>query len=393
MIRLLLLVSVLIAGLIFGTQFADQQGYVLISVANKTVEMSLTTLILCVVAIIAIFFLLEYLLKRILSVSRYTRGWFVGRNLRKARFNTFQGLVTLLEGDWKKSEKLVLKGAKFNDFPLLNYLAAAEAAQGRKDINKRDTYLQLASEQEHSELAVTLTKAKLQINQGDFKQALESLTTIKQDHPRNPVLMGLLKTTYLALGDWLSLKNIIHRLTKAGLIDESEASSLQEQCECGLMAEIAASKGSTGLLEYWNALPRKSRKQVELIHCLVTELVGRKADSEAYIVLREAIKKQPDNRLIELLPSLNLPDYYPAILLLKEQLKRDESNAVAQSALAQLHMRDKNWQEAREHFEQAVAIKPNISDYSYLAKVLDKQNRKQAAADVSRKALTLVSSD
>lgn len=393
MIRLLLLVSVLIAGLIFGTQFADQQGYVLISVADKTVEMSLTTLVLCVVAIIALFFLLEYLLKRVLSLSTYTRGWFVGRNLRKARFNTFQGLVTLLEGDWKKSEKLVLKGAKFNDFPLLNYLAAAEAAQGRKDIIKRDSYLQLAAEQEHSELAVTLTKAKLQINQGEFEQALESLQAIKQDHPKNPVLIDLLKTTYLALGDWQSLKNIIHRLSKANLIDENEAHSLQERSECGLMADIAINKGSAGLLEHWHSLPRKSRKQVVLIHCLIKELIGRKADSEAYIVLRETIKKQPDNRLIELIPTLNLPDYYPAILLLKEQLKYDEQNSVTQSALAQIYMRDKNWQEAREHFEQAVAINPTISDYSYLAKVLDKQNRKQAAADVSRKALSLVGND
>ncbi len=39
--------------------------------------------------------------------------------------------MKVIEGDWKQAEKLVVKAAKHSDAPLLNYLAAAEAAQSR----------------------------------------------------------------------------------------------------------------------------------------------------------------------------------------------------------------------------------------------------------------------
>ena len=44
MIRLLLLAVVLVGGLIVGTTFADEQGYVLISVAGSTIENELNHL-------------------------------------------------------------------------------------------------------------------------------------------------------------------------------------------------------------------------------------------------------------------------------------------------------------------------------------------------------------
>ncbi|EKO3593796.1 heme biosynthesis protein HemY, partial [Vibrio metschnikovii] len=46
MIRLLFLLVVLGLGLFVGSQYAGQQGYVLISIANTSIEMSVTTLII-----------------------------------------------------------------------------------------------------------------------------------------------------------------------------------------------------------------------------------------------------------------------------------------------------------------------------------------------------------
>ena len=61
MFRLIFLFVVLGLGLFAGTQYAGQQGYVLISVANKTIEMSVTTLVIFVIAALAALFGLEYL--------------------------------------------------------------------------------------------------------------------------------------------------------------------------------------------------------------------------------------------------------------------------------------------------------------------------------------------
>lgn len=187
-----------------------------------------------------------------------------------------------------------------------------------------------------------------------------------------------------------SIEKIIHPLTKGNLITEQQALELEEKVECGILALIATNKGTTGLLDHWQSLPKKLKKHIPILVCLIRQLHNRKADSEAYILLRDNLKKRSDDRLIELLPTLNLPDYHPATVLLEDLARYDIRNPIIQSTLAQLYMRTQKWQPAREHFEAALAIREDMSDYAYLARVLDKQNRKQAAADISRKALTMV---
>lgn len=389
MIKILLLVIALIAGLVVGPDLAGNQGYVLISAANQTIEMSVSTLVILVVFGFAALFILEWLIRKLFSLSSSTRGWFSGRKNKKARVLTNEGLLKLLEGDWKQSEKLLLKGVNHSDAPLLNYLAAAEAAQGRGDIDNRDRYLQQAADFGIDNLATALTRAKLQYRQGQYEEALASLQGLVDANPRNPVLLSLLKDTYLKLQDWQALLRLMPSLKRVKAVSEAEAERLELKAECGLMAHIATQKGSDGLLAHWNSLSRSARQQPKLIGCLVKQLIARKADSEAYIILRENLKKHPDESLISLVPELSLPDYHPAILKLQDVLRYNENNPVTHSALGQLYFREGKWAEARTHFEKALDIRPDVSDYAWLVDTLEKLNDPSAANHLSREALKL----
>ncbi|NCO45055.1 MAG: heme biosynthesis protein HemY, partial [Vibrio sp.] len=163
MFRVIFLFVVLGAGLFVGTQYAGQQGYVLISIANRTIEMSVTTLVIFVIALLSGLFSLEYLLKKAFYASSNTLNWFSVRKLKRSRRYTNEGIIKLLEGDWKQAEKKVTRWANHHDMPLLCYLVASEAAQGMGDRAKRDHYLDLASQQSNAGLAVELTRAKQQV--------------------------------------------------------------------------------------------------------------------------------------------------------------------------------------------------------------------------------------
>ncbi|MGF1759007.1 heme biosynthesis protein HemY [Photobacterium sagamiensis] len=389
MIKLLLLVAALIAGVVAGPMLAGNQGYVLISVAEQTLEMSLTTLILFIVVLFGAFFLLETIIKRIFSVSSSTRGWFSGRKTRKARAQTSNGLMKVIEGDWKQAEKLVVKAVKHSDAPLLNYLAAAEAAQGQGNTTLRDEYLKQAAEIDDQSLAVALTRAKLQYHQQQYEQALATLQDIKRENGRNPILLALLKDCYLKLEDWQPLLTLLPQLEKSGVLTGQEAAALSQEAECGLMAHIGQHSGSDGLMAHWNSLNRKAKQRPELIACFIKQMIKRNADTEAYTVLRDALKKQSDERLIRLVPELDLPDYHPAIVRLQDLLRYDSKNPATHSALGQLFIREKKWEEAKTHLAQAIELDQNVSDYARLVEVLDKLNDNQAAADASRQALTL----
>jgi HemY protein len=390
MIRAIFLFVVLGMGLFVGSQFSGQQGYVLISVANKTIEMSVTTLVVLIIALLASLFSLEFLIKKVLSASSSTWNWFSIRKLKRARRFTNEGIVKLLEGDWQGAEKKVTRWANHHDMPLLCYLIASEAAQEMGDERKRDHYLELAQQQDGSNLAVQLTKARLQVKQAEFEPALETLSSLQQAHGNNQMLLNLLKTTYLNLQLWQPLLTLIPKLSKQKLIDEEEKAGLMHDAHCGMLHDVAKTKGTEGVLSYWAALARKQRQDRGLIACLTMLLIERQADSQAYGLVKEALKKQADEQLIALIPKMNLADIHPATQLLEGMLKKDSQNVAILSALAQLCFRAQQWPQAQQHLEHVLSIRANVADYSLLADALEKQNLTQAANDVSRKALTLV---
>ncbi|USD65359.1 heme biosynthesis HemY N-terminal domain-containing protein [Vibrio sp. SCSIO 43136] len=388
MIRLILLFVFLGAGLYVGTQFSGQQGYVLISIAERTIEMSVTTLVVLVVALLAILFGLEFIVKKILRASNATISWFSLRKLKRARRETNEGMILLMEGDWQSAEKKVTRLAKHHDTPLLCYLAAAEAAQGLGDTAKRDHYLTLASEQEDSDLAVILTRAKQQVADGAYQDAL---TTIGELHGRyNPIALKLQYQCYQALNQWSSLLELLPQVKKAKLINAEQQEQMTRAAHLGSLASVAEQQGSDGLMKAWEKLPRKLKQDRELILELVKQLVGRKADSQAYIILRDSLKKTPHDDLYAAIAQLDLPDIHPAVVLLQAALQRDGRNATVHSTLAQLLIRQENWGDAQQHLEQALKVRPLVIDYANLALVLEKQQQTQAANDVSRQALALV---
>ena len=392
MIRWIFLFLVLGAGLFVGTQFSGQQGYVLISIANKTIEMSVTTLVIFVIALLAALFGLEYLFKKVVYASSTTWNWFSVRKQKRSRRYTNEGIVKLLEGDWKGAEKKVTRWANHHDMPLLCYLVASQAAheQGNKD--ERDKYIELASQQDNSQLAVELTKAKQQISERNFEAAFDTLSTLKGTYPSNTAVLGLLKTTYVELKLWQPLIELTPKLVKAKIITAEEQIALEQKAQCGLLHDVAKQQDSEGLISHWNKLSRKQKQSTHLVSCFVKQLIARKADSEAFTVIKENIAKSESNELYTLLPELNLADHHPVVVMLEKAVKKDDNNAEAHSALAQFYLREQKWTEAQAHFEKALELRSNVSDYGYLSDALEKQNLTKAAHEVSRKALGLVKS-
>jgi len=390
MFRIIFLFVVLGAGLFAGTQYSGQQGYVLISIANKTIEMSVTTLVIFVIATLAALFALEFLIKRALYASSATWNYFSVRKLRRSRRYTNEGIIKLLEGDFKQAEKKVTRWANHHDMPLLCYLVASEAAQGLGDTEKRDKYLALASKQENAELAVELTRAKQQVRESDFNSAFDTLSTLKASYPNNTIVLNLLKSVYIELKLWQPLLDSLPSLVKAKIITQDEQVLLTQKAQCGLLSEVAEQKGSEGLIAHWNGLPRKLKADDHLVECFAKQLIARKADNEAFTLIKENLKKHPNSNLYALLPNLNLADSHPAVVFLEEVIRKDGNNAQAHSAIAQFHLRNEKWQEAQQHLEKALSVRSDVSDYSYLADALEKQNLTKAAHEVSRKALTLV---
>ncbi|HDZ8895398.1 TPA: heme biosynthesis protein HemY [Aeromonas dhakensis] len=384
MIRLIVLVAVMVAGLIFGPQASGNKGYVLISLGNYTVESSVTSAVILAVLFYGLLLIVEWVLGRVFGLRRKTLGWYGSRRRRKANQQTVAATLAMAEGHYSQAEKLMLKGASNSDTPLLNYLSAAKAAQARGDDVRRDQYLQKAQEENpKAELALTLTQTQLQIEQGQYDTALAMLESVYSLNPRHPMVLDQLHQVHLAREDWTALIDLIPALHKVGKLTPKQEEDLLQQAWRGRLN--AASGALDTLRPVWQALPRKLRQDPELLAAYGDRLRQLGADNEAAELWLDALRKQVSPQLLARLPKLRLDSYQPMLTL----LQKIQDQPGVDAALAQVYLLAGQLDDAQRLLEQEVAKAPNAAVYHALGQVMDKRRLTNKANEYYRQALQL----
>lgn len=384
MIRIIILVAVMVAGLIFGPQASGNKGYVLIALGNYTIESSVTSAVILAVLFYGALLLIEWLLGRVFGLRRKTQGWYGSRRRRKANQQTVAATLAMAEGHYSQAEKLMIKGASNSDTPLLNYLSAAKAAQARGDDARRDQYLQKAQEENpKAELALTLTQTQLQIEQGQYDTALAMLESVYALNPRHPMVLDQLRQVHLARQDWSALCDLIPALHKVGKLTPKQEEDLLQQAWSGRLQQAASSLET--LKAVWQDLPRKLRLEPELLACYGDLLRQLGADNEAATLWQEALRKQPMPQLLARLPKLKLDNYQPLLALLQKQ----QGQPNVDTALAQLYLLAGQLDDAQKLLEQEVVSAPSAAAYHALGQLMDKRRLTNKANEYYRQALEL----
>ena len=85
---------------------------------------------------------------------------------------------------------------------------------------RRDNWLKEAYEQTpEAANAVLLTQAELQLDQGQYEQALATLRRLEENSPNHSHALALLGRLYFRLEDWNHLSELLPRLRKQGRLD------------------------------------------------------------------------------------------------------------------------------------------------------------------------------
>lgn len=384
MIRLIVLVAAMVAGLIFGPQASGNKGYVLISLGNYTVESSVTSAVILAVLFYGALLIVEWLLGRVFGLRRKTLGWYGSRRRRKANQQTVAATLAMAEGHYSQAEKLMLKGASNSDTPLLNYLSAAKAAQARGDDVRRDQYLQKAQEENpKAELALTLTQTQLQIEQGQYDTALAMLESVYALNPRHPMVLDQLRQVHQAREDWAALIDLIPVLHKVGKLTPKQEEDLLQQAWRGRLN--AASGALETLRPIWQELPRKLRQDPDLLAAYGDRLRQLGADNEAAELWLDALRKQVSPQLLARLPKLKLDSYQPMLTL----LQKIQDQPGVDATLAQVYLLAGQLDDAQRLLEQEAAKAPNAAVYHALGQVMDKRRLTNKANEYYRQALQL----
>ncbi|MEB3734659.1 hypothetical protein ULF88_12275 [Halopseudomonas pachastrellae] len=136
---------------------------------------------------------------------------------------------------------LLKRSAPHAELPLINYLAAARAANELEDYPECDALLREAYETTpKADVAIAVTQAQLQIARGQLEQALATLTRLRKEHPKHLYALKLLSQVYVRLEDWHSLLDLLPELRRQKVLREEEQQALERQVHVALLAPSRA---------------------------------------------------------------------------------------------------------------------------------------------------------
>lgn len=380
-----ILVATLLAAAI-GTALHADSGYALLSYRGWRVEMSLATLVILTGIIVILAGLLIRSLRRAWRLPRDMRRYYGQRRHQRARRTTMRGLIDLAEGRWQEAERRLTRSAARTDTPLINYLAAARAAQLQDEDERRDEHLRQAYEQTPAaSVAVLLTQAELQLAHHQFEHALATLRRLQEINPGHAYGLRLLARLYRALEDWDHLRDLVPRLRKAGAMSGDKLDELEALACRELLHRAGNRDGAQGVEDLWREIPKRQRQRGDVALARARALHAAEAGEAAERAVREGLKHRWDPELVRLYGRVETAQLERA----EYWLRSHPEDPDLLLTLGRLCVRNRLWGKARSYLERSLQFRPASETYEEYGRLLRDLGEPERAMDAFRKGLEL----
>lgn len=379
----------LLAGAAVGVVLSRDSGYALLSFGNYTVEMSLALLLLIVGTLFVALYLGIRLIARTLHLPRDMRDWQQKRGSQMARQAMTRGLLEMSEGNWHSAEKRLVRFADRSETPLLNYLAAARAAQLQGAHERRDSYIRLAHETMPSaDVAVSLTQAELQLADHQLEQALATLKHLRSVAPRHTYVLRLLRRLYEQLGDWEHLRELLPELRRRKVEGEGDLNGLEVRTHRALLEQAFLSGDPRRLGLAWADVPRNLREDPQLLGDYAGYLQEGGEDGKAEQLLSSALGKRWDAGLGEIYGLLETDEPGRQLAQMEQFLADRPDDPILLLTLGRLSLRAQLWGKARGYLEACIGRNGPAQAYRELGQLLERMHEPEQAIDVYRRGLS-----
>lgn len=399
------MIALLLGALLFQG-IASTPSYLLVVVGNTSIEMSLWLALGIFLSVaLTIGVTLGITRKGLRATWGQFKRLFSGSSARAQR-QTSRGLIEFVEGNWKQAHKLLTRAAPHASEPLLNYLAAARSAYELGEESQAAELLhQAEGSADNADLAVALTQARMQLFAKKYEQCCATLQRARKLAPKHPVVLDLLRQVHVALNDWSELAQLMPMLVRYKIVPSEELQVLQAQLYRQLLIQAmqppvgsssrddSPAKQETRIKQVWQKLAKEWQQQADLILCYadLLEELGNTRDLES--LLRKALKKNWDNRLVERYGIIDGSEHARQLLHAEAWLKERPGNAELLLALGRLSLRNELWGKARDYFQSSLALQGSAHIYAELARLLAHMGDHKKSTEYFQQGLMLAADD
>lgn len=390
---LLLLVALALGAAAAWLLRADA-GYVLMNYGHYVVETSILGLFGTVAVGLAILVWGLRLLFAGVRLPSLIKRLLDNRREERARDTFEEGLLRLLEGNWKRAEIELVRRAADHHASHLNYLAAARAAQRLGAPDRRDHYLQLAASGDHADrhgldFAVLLTQTELQLERGEFAPARDTALRLREQDPKHPYAVELLAQAFEGLNDWEALRGLLIETVKLNALTAERREGLMRRSMSELIVQAEAASQLDRLKALWDASGSELRRDPALRLRYAQALHRLNADNDAAALIGEALRDGWDGDLVGLYGRLHGSDGLTRLASIEQWLNQYGERIELLVTAGQACLQNKLWGKARSYLEAAARTQPSPAAYLELARLAEQTQNPDEAARYYRMGLEL----
>lgn len=378
------IIVALVIGALAAHLVLPDNGYALINFRGYIIETSVPVLVLLLI--------LAYLAVRALiyiwqAPRRLGEAWARSRTRRAGKKAT-QGYIALAEGRLAQGERLLTSGARHSETPLLNYLAAARAAQMQGDRQRRDAWLSMACEQEPAAAdAVLLTQAELQLEDGQYAEALTSLNRVRERQPGHAQALKLLGELYQRRKEWQPLAELLPMIRRHGNVAPEMLDDWSVAAYSNIMATLQTDR--IALERLWDDVPRHLRREPRLTLARAQALIACNAVDDAEVEIRRTLKDDWSEALVNLYGELAVADPAAHLKRIETWLKEHAEDPALLLAAGRTCVRHQLWGKARSYFEASLAIRAVPETYRALGQLMAQVGEAQSASRAFERGLSM----
>ena len=355
---LVLMVLVLSGGILAGLWMLEDPGYVLVIRDGTQLETSFGFAIFALIVGAALVSIVTLLLATVWDVlSPFGAGGRWRNYLARQRMQS--GFQALVEGRWKKAERLLAAAAGAPQWRVMASLGAAQAAAEQGEDDRVHAYLEYAQKEKRGRLAAGLLSASIALQKGYAGEARNELKVLRDLAPRNPRLTRLLADALERMEDWEELVKLLPALSQS--VQDAKALRRRERRAWhGWMkqrAESLASQSSKERLDGVRAVWKKMPGELQQDASLCTQYAGYLAqlgDGEAALSLvRKAVERQWDDRMASTLESIDNVAPERLLAQIDHWLEERPGNSVLLLTAGRVALKAQLWGKARTCFDAA----------------------------------------
>jgi len=356
----LILLLLVMAGAIVFTLFAlEDPGFVVIGHGEWTVEMSLTVAVSLILLIWLLLNGIVLSLRGLWRLPHAVRERYEIHQQHKADESLLTSLLALLQSQWRRAERILIKTAEHSALPALHYFGASYAAHQLRESARAVDYLDKAQATlPKNSPALSLFQARLSWQQQNLPAALTNVLNARQLAPQDRDSLLLLVALYLQLADWTALLTLLPEVRKRKIFTHSQMQLLEQRAQAALMQyalrSVPALPGKTAeATTLWNNLPKSLRLKPALVKVYVQHLLMTGNMLLAESLLRETLKYHWDSDLVNLYGDVTMADTVEQLRQAESWLPVHRDDAILLLVLGRLCLRNQLWDKARHYLEAA----------------------------------------